>query len=60
MANTTATQSLPSQLDREMSELYRHFLTGDLNPLEFSELLDDLIGVHTLIENADATRLCQA
>ncbi len=61
MINTSAattTQSSQRQLNSNISLLYQHFLAGDLDPLEFSERVDDLIGIHALIETADDLQLC--
>lgn len=57
MANlhiSSATPSLQDQLNREISQLYRHFLAGELEPQEFSELVDELIGMHSLMDVAVA------
>lgn len=47
--NTTAS-SLQNQLNRNISCLYQRFLAGDIESLELSDLLDDLIGAHAIRE----------
>ncbi|PZD70676.1 hypothetical protein C1752_10191 [Acaryochloris thomasi RCC1774] len=48
--NANAASSLQSQLNRNISRLYQRFLAGDIESLELSDLLDDLIGTHAIHE----------
>ncbi|PZD70677.1 hypothetical protein C1752_10192 [Acaryochloris thomasi RCC1774] len=56
MANTKTTAQ--DQLSHEIACLYQHFLAGDIGTLEFSELVDDLIGIHSLIDSVEESQLC--
>ncbi len=56
----TAEQSLQSHLNRHISQLYQHFLVGDLEPIEFSEMIDDLISLHAVTDVLHEAPLCQA
>ncbi len=49
-----------NELSLEISSLYQHFLAGDIGTLEFSELVDDLVGIHALIDMVDEVQLCHA
>jgi hypothetical protein len=53
--NTTA----QDQLSLDISHLYQQFLAGEIGSLEFSELIDDLIGIHSLIDSVEDAQLCQ-
>jgi hypothetical protein len=50
MINQSATFT-PGQLNRNMSDLYQRFLVGDIEPLECSDLLDQLIGLYAVADD---------
>ncbi len=53
-SNINPPASLQDQLNRNISRLYQRFLAGDIESLELSDLVDDLIGTHALHENFES------
>lgn len=63
MKNTaaqTAQSSAQGQLNLNVSHLYQHFLAGEIEAFEFSELVDALIGLQALAETAEEPTFCTA
>jgi hypothetical protein len=46
----TAPSSFQDQLNHSISQLYQRFLAGDIESLELSDLVDDLIGTYAMNE----------
>lgn len=55
MKNTKTTAQ--DELSLEIARLYQHLLAGNIGTLEFSELVDELISIHALIDSVEEPQL---